>query len=27
VCPKINRGIAQYLAARGHSSLAALAAQ
>ena len=27
VCPKINRGIAEYLAARGHASLAALAAQ
>jgi len=27
VCPKINRGIAEYLAARGHANLAALAAQ
>jgi dihydroorotate dehydrogenase (NAD+) catalytic subunit len=27
VCPKINRGIAEYLATRGHASLAALAAQ
>jgi dihydroorotate dehydrogenase (NAD+) catalytic subunit len=27
VCPKINRGIAEFLAARGHASLAALAAQ
>jgi len=27
VCPKINRGIAGYLAARGHANLAALAAQ
>jgi dihydroorotate dehydrogenase (NAD+) catalytic subunit len=26
VCPKINRGIAEFLAARGHASLAALAA-
>jgi dihydroorotate dehydrogenase (NAD+) catalytic subunit len=26
VCPKINRGIADYLAAQGHASLAALAA-
>jgi dihydroorotate dehydrogenase (NAD+) catalytic subunit len=26
VCPKINRGIAEYLAARGHASIAALAA-
>jgi len=26
VCPKINRGIAEYLASRGHSSISALAA-